>query len=38
MESLTLKLRSSFQNLNNGKATNSFAPRRLISNLPEEEV
>ena len=36
MDSLTLKCHNSFQNHNNRKATNSFAPRPLISKLQQE--
>ena len=34
--SLTLKRHTSFQNLNNIKASHSFAPRRLIFKLQRE--
>ena len=36
MESLTLKGHNSFQNKNNRKATNSFAPRLLIFKLQQD--
>ena len=36
MDSLTLKRHNSLQNLNNRKATQSFAPRRLIFKLQQE--
>ena len=36
MGSLTLKRHSSFQNQNNGKATTSFALRRLVFKLQQE--
>ena len=36
LDSLTLKRHNSFQNYNNGKATQSFAPRPLIFNLQQE--
>ena len=36
MDSLTLKRHNSFQNLNNRKATHSFAPRPLIFKFQEE--
>ena len=36
MNSFTLKCHNSFQNENNRKATNSFAPRPLIFNLQQE--
>ena len=36
MDSLTLKRHNYFQNVNNKKATHSFAPRTLIFKLQEE--
>ena len=36
MDSLTLKCHNSFQNKNNRKATDSFAPRPLIFKLQQE--
>ena len=36
MDSLTLKRHNSFQNKNNRKATQSFAPRPLILKLQQE--
>ena len=36
MDSLALKRHNSFQNLNNRKATHSFAPRPLIFKLQQE--
>ena len=36
MDSFTLKRHNSFQNLNNRKATHSFATRPLIFNLQQE--
>ena len=36
MDSLTLKRHNSFQNENNRKATNSFAPKPLIFKLQQE--
>ena len=36
MDSLTLKRHNSFQNYNNRKATDSFAPRPLIFKLQQE--
>ena len=36
MDSLTLKRHNSFQNQNNKKATDNFAPRPLIRKLQQE--
>ena len=36
MDSLTLKRRDSFQNKNNRRATDIFAPRSLIFKLQQE--
>ena len=36
MDFLTLKGHNFFQNLNNGKATQCFAPRRMIFRLQQE--